>query len=94
VQRGHQKIPRATEAIAREDAPGSVGAMGRRRQADDEQSSARIAEAGDRLAPIRLVAEGTALFPRDLGTKAAKARTPIAVDDRVVNLKQRRLTLG
>ena len=65
VQRGHQEVAGSADAVAGEDAAGAVGAVRRRREADDQQPRPRIAEAGDRLAPVGVVAIGAPLLARD-----------------------------
>src|SRR5581483_3240081 len=49
--------------ITREDAARAVAAVGRRRQANDQDAGARVAEAGHRPAPVVLVAERGPLRP-------------------------------
>src|SRR5215211_6985994 len=60
VEAGEQPV---AGAVASEDAPGAVAAVGRRGQAEDEQAGRRVAEAGDGPAPVLLVAEGGPLLP-------------------------------
>ena len=62
VQRGEQEVARA---VAGEDAAGAVGAVRGRRQAEDQHARRRVAEAGDRAAPVVPVAERRALLARD-----------------------------
>src|SRR5688572_18986846 len=88
MQRAHQKIARAAGAVAGEDAAGAIGAMRRRREADDEQARARIAEAGDGAAPVRFVTKGAPLFARDAGAVLTQPRTAIARHDCVAHRRQ------
>src|SRR5262245_19686244 len=93
VQSGHQEIPGAADAVAGEHAAGPVGAARRGSETDDEQARAGIAEAGNRFAPIEIVAVGAPLFARDLSAVSAKPRTAIAADDRVARLGKGKQTL-
>ena len=63
VQRRVEPVART---VAREHPPGPVGAVRGRRQADDEQPGAGVAEARHRAPPVLLVAERGALRARDL----------------------------
>src|SRR5215218_9497273 len=63
VEAGEQPV---AGAVAGEDAAGAVAAVGGRGQAEDEQAGRRVAEAGDRAAPVLLVAEGGPLLPGHL----------------------------
>ena len=81
VHRRQQKIARATDAIAGEHASCSVGAVGGRRQADDQEAGVGIAEAGDGAPPVDLVSEGSTLLEGDALTVTPQSRTPLARDD-------------
>ena len=63
VHRPEQPVARA---IAGEHAPGPVAAVGRRREADDEDLRGRVAEARHRAAPVVLVGVGRPLLGRHL----------------------------
>lgn len=69
-----------TTAIAGEHPTGSVGAMCRRRQADENDPGVWIAEAGDRPSPIILVRKGRPLLGGDPLPPLDEARTAPAVD--------------
>src|SRR2546428_6305342 len=63
MQSREQEVARS---IAREDAPRAVPPVGGRGEADDSDPRARIAEPGDRTAPVLLVGEAGHLLPGDL----------------------------
>src|SRR5262249_9372553 len=81
VERGVEEV---AGAVAGEDAAGAVAAVRRGRQADDQHARLGIAEAGDRLAPVVLSAERTALDARDLFTPRDQPRTTAATYDLLV----------
>src|SRR5205809_8010766 len=81
VQRGEQPIARA---VTGEDAPRAVAAVGRRRQAADQQARPRIAETGDRLAPVFLVPKSRALRAGNLLAPGDEARTGATSRDAAV----------
>ena len=76
VQRGEQPV---AGAVAGEDPPGPVAAVGRRREADHHQPRARVAEARQRARPVALALVAArrvgrdGLAPRDQ-PRAAAAR--------------------
>lgn len=78
----HQEIARP---VAREDAPGAVGAVSGGGQPEDEHAGGGIAKARNRPAPVRLGAVRRFLFARDPLTVLAQSRTPPATDDTVVD---------
>jgi hypothetical protein len=78
VQRGEEPVART---IAGEHPPGAVPAVGRRRQPDDQQACARVAEARHGTPPVRLVAERRPLLERDLLAPRDESRAQEAVDD-------------
>jgi hypothetical protein len=78
VQRGEEEVARA---VAGEDPAGAVRAVGGRREAEDHHGRARIAEAGDRSAPVLLVAERGALLARDELAPRDEPRAAPAGDD-------------
>ena len=81
VQRGHQEVARAADAVAGEDAAGAVGAVRGRRQADDQQPRARIAEARHRPRPVDVVAKRATLFATDPLAVLTQPRAAFAGDD-------------
>ena len=78
VHRRHQE---QAGAIAGEHPAGAVGAVRAGRQADDQQARLGIAEAGQRAAPVGLVAIRGALHRRDVGAVRPQPRAPRARDD-------------
>ena len=78
MQRGHQEVAGPADAVAGEDAAGAVGAVRGRRQPDDQQARARIAEPGHRSRPVGVVAKGPALLAADPLAVLPQPRTPLA----------------
>ena len=78
VQGGEEPV---AGAVAGEDAAGAVAAVGRRRQADDEQPRPRVAEAGDGKAPVVLILVGGALLAGHLLAPGHQPRTGTTGDD-------------
>src|SRR5262245_63454298 len=76
--------------VAGEDAAGAVAAVRRRRQADDEQARARVAEAGHRLPPIRLSGERALPLAGDLLAAAPKPWAAFACNDGALDRGERR----
>ena len=70
VQRGEQPV---AAAVAGEDAPGAVAAVRGRREPDHEDLGPLVAPAGDRPAPVGLVAYGLAALGGDLLAPGAPA---------------------
>ena len=62
VQGRHQKITRCPDTIPGEDATGAICAMSSGREAQDQHSSSRVAEARHGLAPVFIVAVRGFLF--------------------------------
>src|SRR3954468_15720942 len=87
VERGEQPVARA---VAGEDAAGPVAAVRCRREAEDVELRARVAEARDRPAPVGLGGEGGALLARDLLAPGHEPRAAAAARDAVFELGQRR----
>src|SRR6266849_6606559 len=85
VERRHEEVARAAGAVAGEHAPRPVRAMCCRGETEDQQPRARIAEAWNRLGPVRLVAERSALFAPDPLAMLAQPRAAMAGDDGVAN---------
>jgi len=67
--------------VAREDAAGSVGAVGGRSEANDEHACVGVPEAGCRPAPVALVLEPEDLLAGNLLTPGHETRTSTAGDD-------------
>ena len=78
VHGGEQPVARA---VAGEHAAGAVAAVGRGRQAEDEDARGGIAEAGDRAAPVLLAGERRALLARHLLAPRDQPRAAPAGDD-------------
>src|SRR5215467_6141123 len=75
VQRRHQKIARATDAVPGENPSRAVRAMRRRCETDDQQSRVGIAESRYWTRPVGVVAERAALLATDLLAVLSKPRT-------------------
>ena len=67
--------------VSGEHAAGPIGPMCCRRQTDDHEASARIAEAGHGAAPILLIAEGAALDGGDVLAMGDETGAAPAADD-------------
>ena len=67
--------------VAGEDASGPVSTVGRRCEPEDQDPRLRVAEAGDRPAPILVVAEPGDLLARDPLPPLDEARAAPALDD-------------
>jgi hypothetical protein len=74
-------VQEVAAAISGEHAPGAIRAVGCGGQADDQELSLRIAEAGDGAAPVRFVAVGAALGAGDFLAVANQARAFAALDN-------------
>ena len=81
VQRGEEPV---AGPVPGEHPAGAVGAVRRRRQADDDQGGARVAEARDATAPVDLTGVRSPAGPRHLlppadqaGTAAARRHLPL-----------------
>ena len=79
MHRGEQPVARA---VAGEHAPGAVGAVRRRRQAEHVDARLGVAEAGRRAAPVLLVGERGALLARHLLAPLDQPRAGAAGLDR------------
>src|SRR5262249_5143951 len=88
VERGHQEVAGAAGPVAGEDASSAVRAVGGGRKADDEQPRQRIATPGYRLAPIHLFAVRAALLVCDVRAILPQARTALARDDLIADVRQ------
>ena len=73
-------------AIAGEGAAGAVGSVGAGGEAEDEDASARVAEAGHGAGPVGLVLVGTAFGLADAAAVCAKTGAAFAGDDGLVDL--------
>src|SRR3954469_10182686 len=89
-QRGEEPVARA---VAGEDAPGAVAAVGRGRQPEDVHARGRVAEAGHRTAPVLLAGEGGALLARDLLAPGDEPRAAAAARDALLQAGERRAGL-
>jgi len=67
--------------VSREDPARAVTAVRRRGQADEEERRARVAECGQRPAPVGLGAKAAGSAPRRLLAPRDQPRTPAACDD-------------
>src|SRR3989442_8204257 len=67
-------------SVAREHAPGAVGAVRTGREPDDQEPRARIPEPRDRTPPVFFVQIRLPLHARDLGAVGAQPRTALAGD--------------
>src|SRR6059058_1610927 len=84
----HDALPILQPAAARvsgEHATGAVRSVRRRCEPDDEQPRIPVAEAGDRLPPVRPVAKLTFLVPGYPAAIGAQPRAARATDDGVVD---------
>ena len=68
-------------SVSGEHAPGPVGAMGCRRQSDDEDTRMRIAESRDPPPPVLLICEGGTLGRRNAFPPGHQTRACSAFDD-------------
>jgi hypothetical protein len=64
------------------------------READEQQASERITEAGNRTTPVAVVAVGSALVAGDLLTISTEARAAFASDNRVANRSELAVDVG
>ena len=87
VQDGVHEIARA---VAGEGPAGAIGSVGAWREAQDEDSGARITEAGNGTRPVGLVQVGATFGLADALTVFAQTRAEVAGDDRFANLLQGR----
>src|ERR1700728_4920414 len=74
-------VEKIAGAVAGEHAASAVGAMGGGSEAENQQLRARVAEAGDRLAPVVPIAVGEALFGGDRFAILHQPRAFAAGDD-------------
>jgi len=77
-------------AVTSEGAAGTVRAMGARRETQDEDAGAWIAEAGNGTSPVGLVKIGAAFRFSDSLTVFTETRAKVAGNDRFANLLQER----
>lgn len=85
VENGIHKI---AGAVSSEDAAGAVGPMGSRREAEDEDARARVAEARHGAAPVGLVSIGATLGFGYALAVVAETGAQLAGDDRFADLFQ------
>jgi len=88
VQRRHQEVARSADAVAGEHASGSVGAVRRGSETDDEQSRSGIAESGHRLRPVDLLCVRPALLAPDPLAIPPEPRALFTRDDGVSGERQ------
>ena len=81
MERRHQEVAGAADAVAGEYAAGAVGAVRGRRKADEQEPRTRIAEARDRLAPVDVVAKRASLLARDPRAVRAQPLAAVAGND-------------
>ena len=77
-------------SVSGEGAAGSIGSMGSRSQAKDEDAGTGITKAWNRAGPVGLIAVGAAFGLTDTLAIVAKAETAFAGGDGLMNLKQGR----
>lgn len=82
-------VEKIARAVAGEHSAGAIAAVSGRREADDEQSRCRIAEAGTRLSPIVFVAKGATPRLRHLLAVTDQARAFAAADDAFLEYAER-----
>ena len=85
MQGFEQEVPRS---IAGEDAPGPVAPVGGRREPNDQDARIRVAEPGNRPAPVLMMGERGALLAGDPLAPFHQSRTAHAVDDLGIQLVQ------
>ena len=78
VERGVEPV---AGAIASEDAARAIAAVGGGRETDDEQACIRIAEAGNRAAPVRVIGEALRRLRASGFAAAHEALAPAACGD-------------
>lgn len=88
------RIEKIAGTIAGEGAPGAIGAVRAGSEADEEYARLRIAEGGDRLAPVFKFAVRAAFFFGDRDAVRAEARAAIAFNDPPVQQRQGRSRAG
>ena len=81
MQRRYQKVAGSSDAVAGEDPPGPVGAVGGGRETDEQETGLRIAESRNRLTPVDVVAKGAAPGSRNLRAVRAKSIAALAGND-------------
>ena len=89
MERGHQEVARAADAVAGEHAAGPVGAVGGRRQADDQQPRAADRRSRAPAAPSRSSSRKARRFSRPTALAVlAQARAALARDDRLAGRRR------
>jgi hypothetical protein len=86
MKRRHEEVAGSAGAVAREYTARTVCSVRGGREADDEHSGPGIAETWNRLCPVRIAAERTALLARDALTVRTQARAQLAGHDRGVDV--------
>src|SRR5262249_13149006 len=85
VQHGIEEV---AGAVTGKGAAGAVGSVGAGSEAEDQQASVRIAEAGNRPGPVIPLEIGAALFLPDLSAVGDEARAAGAGDNLRVQAEQ------
>ena len=93
VERGHEEVARAPNAIPGKDPPSSVGTVRRRGKAQNQDTRQRIAESRDGLPPIFLIPIRRALLDRNALAVRAQPGAALARDDGGGDQRQRALAL-
>ena len=83
------RVHEVAGAVTGEGAAGAVGSVSSGSEADDEDSSAGVAETGDRARPVGLVLVGTAFGFADTLAVSAKAGAAFAGNDGLMNLLEK-----
>src|ERR687894_1526209 len=78
VERREEEV---TRAVAGEDATGPVGAVGGGGEPEEDDPCSRVAEAGDRAAPVSLARVGCPLLAGDLLAPLNEPRAATTRDD-------------
>ena len=82
------RVQKIAGAIAGEHPSSAVAAMRGRREAKDQEFCVRIAESGERLAPVSVFTEHATLFAGHFFTISHQARTPAAGHNFFANLQE------
>ena len=88
------RVHEVAGAVAGEGAAGSVSSVGAGGEAEDEDSGARVAKAGNGTGPVGLVLVGAAFGFGDAAAVVAKPDAALTGDDGAVNLLERNLLVN
>jgi len=80
------RVQKIAGGIAGEHAPGAVGTMGARGQANNEQAGLRVTKTGDGTPPVIPIAVGFAFEARHFLTPFCETRAKAAVGKRSIQL--------